>query len=151
MPANSAVSRRTDQGFTLIELMIALAIIAILAAIVYPSYAQYVRRGRIVEALGQLATARVRLEQYYQDHRDYGSSASACGVAMPSAPSFAFSCSWGPGGTPQSFLVTATGVDSAGMSGFVYTVDHNNAQATVQFEGATVNAPCWLKKRGETC
>jgi type IV pilus assembly protein PilE len=139
------------RGFTLIELMIAIAIAAILAAIAYPSYTQYVRRGKIVEALGQLATVRVQLEQYYQDHRDYGSSATGCGVAMPSAPSFTFSCNWGSGATSQSFLLTATGLANAGMSGYVYTVDNNNAQGTVQFGGATVNATCWLKKQGETC
>jgi type IV pilus assembly protein PilE len=149
--ATSRTGASLSGGFTLIELMIALAVAAILAAIAYPSYTQYVRRGKIVEALGQLATVRVQLEQYYQDHRDYGSTASACGVAMPSAPSFTFSCNWGSGGTSQSFLVTATGIASAGMSGYVYTVDHTNAQGTAQFDGAAVNAACWLKKQGETC
>ena len=103
--------------------MIAVAIVGLLAAIAYPSYTQYVRRGKIVEGLGELATLRVRLEQYYQDNRHYGSSASGCGVSMPSQPSFTFSCTWGSGTTSQSFIATATGLASAGMAGYVFTVD----------------------------
>lgn len=142
---------RAQRGFTLIELLVAVAIVGILAAIAYPSYTQYVRRGKIVEALSELATLRVRLEQYYQDNRHYGSSATACGVAMPSQPSFSFSCSWGSDGTTQSFVATASGLASAGMDGYVFTVDHTNAQRTTRFDGAAVSAMCWMKKAGESC
>ena len=140
---------RKERGFTLIELMIAVAIVGLLAAIAYPSYTQYVRRGKIVEGLGELAALRVRLEQYYQDNRNYGSSASGCGVPMPSQPSFTFSCTWG-GATSQSFVATATG-QAAGMAGYVFTVDDSNAQGTTQFEGVATTAGCWLKRRGESC
>lgn len=150
MPAAFAFARR-ERGFTLIELMVTVAIVGLLATIAYPSYTQYVRRGKIAEALGELATLRVRLEQHYQDNRHYGSSASACGVAMPTQPSFTFSCAWGPGATSQSFVATATGLASAGMDGYVFSVDDSNAQRTTQLEGAAVTAACWLKKRGESC
>jgi type IV pilus assembly protein PilE len=143
--------RREPRGFTLIELIVAIAIVGVLAAIAYPSYTAYVRRGKIVEALAELATVRVRLEQYYQDNRHYGSTASACGVSMPLQPSFSFACSWGPGATSQSFVVTATGLASASMDGYAYTVDDSNAQRTSLFEGAAVTAACWLKKRGDSC
>src|SRR5690242_499958 len=97
------------RGFTLIELLIAVAAIAILAAIAFPSYTAYVRRGKIAAALGELGTVRVKLEQYYQDNRNYGSTATGCAVPMPSSTGFVFSCAWGPGATSQSFLITATG------------------------------------------
>lgn len=138
-------------GFTLIELMIAVAIIGILAAVAYPAYTSYVRRGKIAAALGELSAVRVRLEQYYQDNRNYGSTASTCPVAMPSATGFAFSCSWGASSNSQSFVVIATGVDSAGMGGYAYTVNETDQQRTVQFDGATVNAACWMKRQGDAC
>jgi type IV pilus assembly protein PilE len=142
---------RAQAGFTLIELMIVVAVVALLATIAMPAYQDYVRRGKIADALGELSTQRVRLEQYYQDNRNYGSTASACGVAMPTANHFSYSCNWGAGGTSQSFLITATGVASAGMDGYTYTIDDANAQRTTRFAGATVTANCWMLKRGETC
>ncbi|MDO9071736.1 MAG: type IV pilin protein [Rubrivivax sp.] len=144
--------RGGQAGFTLIELMITVAIVAIIASVAYPQYTDYVRRSRLVEATGLLSTTRVRLEQYYQDNRNYGSTAAACGVAVPSGDYFTFACTWGGGGTSQSFLLTATGKASAGMSGYTYTVDHNNLQQTTAFDGAAgLPANCWLRRKGDTC
>lgn len=145
------MERHGARGFTLIELLIAVAIVGVLAAIAYPAYTEYVRRGRIVDALGQLSTLRVRLEQHYQDNRNYGSTGTQCGVPLPSSPAFEFSCTWGPGGTSQSYLLTATGLASAGMDGYVYTLNEANTQATTRFAGTAVTAACWIKKQGETC
>ena len=147
MNGKSALS--AQHGFTLIELMIAVAIVGILAAIAYPSYADHVRRGKISAALGEMSATRVRLEQYYQDHRNYGSSATGCGVALPSAPGFAFRCAWGSGGTSQSLLLTPPGQEP--MARYVYTVNEADQQATPRFEGQAVNAACWIKRRGDAC
>lgn len=54
----SSVSQRA-QGFTLIEVMIVVAIVAILSSIALPSYTEYVQRGRLVDAHAALANARV--------------------------------------------------------------------------------------------
>ena len=150
----AGVACRGTRGFTLIELMIALAVISILAAVGYPSYKDYVLRSRIAEATGELSTARVRLEQYYQDARpsNYGSTASACGIAAPSSGSFTYSCAWGADSTSQTFLLTATGKASAGMSGFTFTIDSANAQRTTAYPGASgLPAACWLTRRSDTC
>ena len=71
------------RGFTLIELMIAVAIIAILAAIAIPSYSDYVRRSRITEAMSALSGMRVKMEQYFQDNRTYAGACVAGTVAAP--------------------------------------------------------------------
>lgn len=151
----SAASKRTGErktsGFTLIELMIAVAIIAILASIAVPSYTEYVRRSKITEATNELATLRVRLEQYYQDNRNYGSTAAACGVGVASTDSFDFSCNNG-GGTNQRFVATATGRAAAGMSGFTFTIDQDNYRRTTAFPDATgLPLDCWIARAGEAC
>lgn len=147
--------RRTASiGFTLIESMIVVTVISILAAVGYPSYRDYVLRGRIAEATGELAVGRLRLEQFYQDSRpsNFGSSASACGISMPTSASFTYSCSWGADGTSQTFVMTATGKASAGMSGYTFTIDEGNAQRTTAYPGANgLPAACWLKRRSDTC
>lgn len=144
-------------GFTLIELMITVAILAILASIALPSYTSYITRGKITEATSTLAEMRVKLEQWYQDNRNYGSTASACGVAMPAAPKvkyFTFSCNWGAVGSNQGFTVTAAGVGD--MSGFAFTIDQANAKTSTisgvpASNGWQSNATCWVTKKAGLC
>ncbi|HVS27696.1 MAG TPA: type IV pilin protein [Burkholderiales bacterium] len=150
---------KTQNGLTLIELMTVVAIMAIIAAIALPSYNDYVTRGKIPEATSNLANLRVKQEQYYQDNRDYGSTAAVCGVAMPGAPQmryFTFSCNWGAGGTNQFYTVTATGTVS--MAGFVYTINESNVKTSTITAGSqpaqngwTGNANCWVTRKGGSC
>ena len=68
---------RNMSGFTLIELMIAVVVVAILTAIALPSYQEYVTRGKITEATSNLADMRVKLEQFFQDNRTYVGACAA--------------------------------------------------------------------------
>lgn len=140
--------KKLQQGFTLIELLIVVVIVGILSAVAIPSYNQYVKRTKISEAISQLSDVRNRMERSYQDHRSYD-----CGnVVMPASPAvkfFTYACS-NPNGT-QAFLITATGVATEGMSGFSFTIDHDNQRRTTAFPNATVPANCWLTKFGGSC
>ena len=64
-------SNRNAIGFTLIEVMITVAVIAILAAVALPQYFDYVTRSRLVEAKTSLVDMRTRLEQSFLDNRSY--------------------------------------------------------------------------------
>lgn len=147
-----------NRGFTLIELMIVVAIVAILAAVAVPAYTSYVLRGKLTEAFSELSGMRVRLEQYYQDNRNYGSTAAACGLGPTyTVKYFTYSCNWVTavgGGTNQFFTATATGVAAQGTGGFVYTVDNTNAK-TSNITAPGWNNPipnnCWATKPGGTC
>jgi type IV pilus assembly protein PilE len=144
-----------QRGFTLIEVMVTVAIVAILAAIAVPSYAEYVRRARITEAVSRLADMHVKMERYFQDNRSYNPAAPAIApcnagtVAPLPAPTanFVFTCG---GLGPNTYVVTATGVNA--MAGFIYTLDQNNTRATVAAPGGWIlNANCWVLKRDGSC
>jgi type IV pilus assembly protein PilE len=143
-----------QSGFTLVELMITVAIIAILAAVAIPNYSAYVIRGKLVDATSGLADYRVRLEQYYQDNRNYGPAAGACVPAVPTSKYFTISCL--VGATNQTYTATATSIVNQGLGAagdYTYTLTELNARATTQFAGAAPSpvAPCWLTKKGDSC
>ena len=112
-----------QRGFTIIELMIAVAIIAILAAVALPAYKEYVRRGKLTESFTGLADFRGRMEQFYQDNRRYdGAGLDGRGVAAPTSKYFTFGCQ--PGLAPsQTYTVTATGIPGEGLTDFIYTLN----------------------------
>ena len=159
--SRSGVGRFLANGFTLIEVMIVVAIIGILAAIALPAYNDYIRRGQVQEAFGFLSDYRAKLEQYYQDNRNYGSS-TACApdatantwnnFAPSSAKYFTFACTTNTAAgdtTQQSYTLTATGSGGAAV-GYDYTINQNGDRATTKFKGSTVTATCWLTK-ASTC
>lgn len=140
---------RQNSGFTLIEVMIVVAIIAIISAIAIPAYQDYVTRGRLQDATSTMSTKQVQLEQWFQDRRTYV-GAPACANDTTNR-NFDFSCNGSE--TAVGYTLTATGKGS--VLGFGYTVNQANVRATVDPmpAGWTVAAPnnCWVARKGGLC
>lgn len=143
-----------QRGFTIIELMIAVAIVAILASIALPSYTDYLMRGKIQEATSNLLAMRTKLELFFQDNRTYVGACAAGTVApLPANQKhFTLSC---PTLTASTYVVRAEGGVVGGdqsMVGFRYEINEANLRSTAAVPaGWTANATCWVTKKGGTC
>ena len=151
MPRSSPANAR---GFTLIEVMITVAIIAILAAVALPQYRDYVSRSRLADASTGLATMRAQMERYYQDNRTYensGTFVSPCNNATVSTRTFGnfvVSCTRL---TPTEFTLQALG--SGPSSGFTYTINQQDVRATTALPSGWGSACTskWIMKKGDSC
>ena len=101
------------KGFTLIELMIVVAVVGLLAVIAMPSYTSYLARGKIVEAVAVLADYRVKMEQYFQDNRDYGTAGASCPVVVANGQYFTYSCVVGAATPSVAYTATANSIAGA--------------------------------------
>lgn len=145
--ASGLSQSRRAVGFTLIEVMIVVAIIGILASIALPSYNDYVRRGLLPEAFNGLSDYQIKMEQYFQDNRNYGSAEKGCAPGAASTwakfPStvkyFQIECET----SGQAFTLTATGV-AGRAGGHTYTIDQAGNRQTTNYKGTATSAACWL-------
>ncbi len=141
-----------QNGFTLIELMITVAVVGILAAVALPSYTSYIARGKITDAVASLADYRVKMEQYFLDNRNYGTASAACPVVIANSTSFTYSCVVGSATPTVAYTATATSIAAALGStagDYTYTITELNAKSTSKFKGAAVAKLCWLVKGSE--
>jgi len=159
---------RRHQGFTLIELMIVVVVIAVLSAIALPSYTDYVTRSKLAEAYAHLSDLRVKMEQHYLDNRRYSSNPAGgtCGITGGNAPTtqgtkyFDFTCgSATPNATgDQEYTLTASGKASEGLSGIAFSIDQGNMKRTtvsaatpMADKGYASNGACWVRKKPSQC
>jgi type IV pilus assembly protein PilE len=85
------MNRRRFSGFTLVELMIVVAIIAFLSVVAYPSYVEHLRKGKRAEGKAALLKAAQVLERWYSDNNTYGTTPAppAVPTTIDLAPLFA--------------------------------------------------------------
>lgn len=148
---------RVLRGFTLIELMIAVVVVAVLAAIALPAYTDYVLRSKLTEAHTHLSDLRVKMEQRFQDARTYaGGSCAPTGASATQIKYFDFSCTDGPDG--DSFRIQAAGKAGSDVAGIAFTINESNVRTTVVTGGSTVankgyasNGSCWVTRKGSSC
>ena len=112
--AHDRVGRRIQSGFTLIELMIVVVVVAVLSSLAYPSYQEYVVKAKRTEGKAALLDATQALERHFTNYNTYPASLSAAGVRTYSGDSAAKAAytiaiaAGASGSLASSFTLTAT-------------------------------------------
>lgn len=130
--------RRFNRGFTLIEIMIVIAIIGIVITIGYPSLTEYVKKGRRTEVAGLLSEQAQILERYYSKTHVY---TNATGL---STGNDYYSIT--PTLTDQTFLLTATRKSGNAMATDKcgdFTLTNTGVRSMVNAAGGLTTKDCW--------
>ena len=121
---------KRHSGFSLIELMIAVIVVAILSAIAYPSYRDHLMKGYRNAGKQFLADIAQRQEQYLLDQRQYAATLAALNMTVPAevaaryqAPVFTV-----PGGAPPTYSISLSPVATGMMAGDGALVINNVGQ-----------------------
>ncbi len=127
-------------GFTLIEVLIVTAVIALLASIAYPSYKSFIRKGHISDALSELSKLRLEMEQRYQQNRSYQdtdiNNPGQCATTKINSRYFSYSCTTT---SRTTFIWTASNLTSpmlGTLNSYQYTIDQDGTRQTTYFDGA---------------
>lgn len=105
----SSCDTQRQRGFTLIEVMIALVVVALLAAIAYPSYLQQVVKSNRSTAQSHLMDIAQRQQQYLLDNRSYAADVATLSLTTPTSVSGLYTISIAVvAGPPPTFTATAT-------------------------------------------
>lgn len=133
------ISYKLSSGFTLIELMITVAVIGILAAIAYPSYTDQMRKSRRADAQAALMSIATLQQQFLLDTRAYAGNLAALNYTTPTAVARFYTVAVSPAAVPPPVVptFTVTAVPTGGQA-----ID-TCATLSVSANGAKTPATCW--------
>ena len=133
--------KRKQDGFTLIELMIVIAIIGILAAVAIPAYQDYTVKAQVTEGIGLAAAAKTAVSETYISTGAYGTSNADYGLADTISSTYVTSVSAGANGVITVTFNTALSSDTADSTNVVFTPTAANGTITWSCKGASTTMP----------
>jgi type IV pilus assembly protein PilE len=135
---------RTQRGFTLVELMIVVAIIGILTFVAVPSYRQYVVKSNRAAAESFVMSVTNKQEQYMLDARQYAATLVLLGMAAPADVSNNYNITiTNIGATPPTYTITAVPTGSQAASDTRCGSVSIDQAGTKGITGAGTVAECW--------
>ena len=122
---------KSSKGFTLVELMITVAILGVLAVVAIPAYSNYVNRAKQADAIIGLKAAQMAQEQYFSENNAYSGTVDI----LPGFSDAAVNDSYAKGeytlsasATTTTFVIAATWVDSGKGINDRWTISHTNIE-----------------------
>lgn len=143
---------KSSQGFTLIEMMITVAIIGILAAVAYPTYDEHVKRGNRSEGMALLNDAAARQERYFAQNNVYITATTDADIAKlgisKKSPTSKYTLSLGSVANDGGYTLTVTPTLSDPKCGnLVFNAIGNRGAATKMDTGNAADkekvSQCW--------
>lgn len=116
-----------QRGFTLIELMVTVVVISVLALIALPSYQQYVRQARRVEAQAELINLQRAMEKYRVNNPSYDGCVADGACSLPTSDDYTYSVS-GASATGYSLRAAAKGAQAADSGCSPLTLNQNSVK-----------------------
>jgi type IV pilus assembly protein PilE len=137
--------KRQDAGFTLIELVVAMAIVGILTAIAIPSYNAYIKRANRTDATRTMTIDAQALERCYSQTFKYSNCAGAQNGTVASAQGY-YNVTIVSADTPASYQINAVAIKSPQTTDSNcanFTLDNSGKQGATNTAAADTTKTCW--------